>query len=135
MSNAFSDEKVERLLAGLRLGMTRRAACASASVALRTFYRMLENDLDGTLGTLIERAEGEAEATYTAVIAQATIDPKNWTAAAWWLERRRHEDYARREKMDMTIDVRREAERIAAANGLDPEAVLAEAERVLAERR
>jgi Transposase len=44
-----------------------------------------------------------------------------WTAAAWWLERRKHQDYGRRERVDMTIDLRREAERLAAANGLDPE--------------
>ena len=35
----------------------------------------------------------------------------------------------------MTIDLRREAERLAAANGLGPDAVMAEAERILADSR
>lgn len=132
---AVTDQKIEKLLNGLRLGMTRRAACASSAIALRTFYRMLENDADGTFGSLIEKAEGEAEATYTALVAQAAMVPKNWTAAAWWLERRRNQDYARRDKVEMSIDLRTVAARIAEESGLDPDAVMAEAERVLAGER
>jgi hypothetical protein len=61
---------------------------------------MLDKDEDGTLGTSIEKAEGEAEAVYTRIVADAAV--KNWTAAAWWLERRRPEDFARRERVEMT---------------------------------
>jgi hypothetical protein len=64
-----------------------------------TLYRMLDRD-DGTLVTAIEKAEGEAEATYTKIVADAAV--KNWTAAAWWLERRRPDDFARRERVEMT---------------------------------
>ena len=70
---------------------------------------------------------------YLAAVESAIGD--SWQAAAWWLERRKSDDYARRDKVDMTVDVKREAERIAASMGLDPDAVLAEAQRVLAERR
>ena len=97
-----TSEQVEKLLNGLRLGMTRRAASASAGFSKTTFYRMLENDEDGTLGTAIEKAEAEAEATYTGIIAQATADPKNWTAAAWWLERRHPQDYGKKDRIEMT---------------------------------
>jgi hypothetical protein len=102
MARGVTTDKVEKMLAGLRLGMTRRAASATAGYSKTTFYRMLENDADGTLGTAIEKAEAEAEATYTGIIAKATADPKNWTAAAWWLERRRPADFARHEKVEMT---------------------------------
>ena len=51
-----------------------------------------------------------------------------WTADAWWLERRR-EQWRRRENLDVTI--RREAERVAKESGLDVEEVVKEAERLL----
>lgn len=96
-----TDENIERLLKGLRLGMTRRAASGYAGFSKTTLYRMLEHD-DGTLVTAMEKAEAEAEATYSAIVARAAEEPKNWTAAAWWLERRHPEDYAKRERVEMT---------------------------------
>jgi len=99
---AVTDAAIERLLQGLRVGMTRRAACAGAGFSRTTLYRMLDNDPDGALVTAIEKAEAEAEATYTLIIAKATINPKNWTAAAWWLERRRPQEFAKRERVEMT---------------------------------
>lgn len=99
---AVTDKTVDRLIEGLKLGMTRRAAAGFAGISKTTFYRMLENDTDGTLVTLVENAEGEAEATYTAIVARATADPKNWTAAAWWLERRHPSEYGKRERVEMT---------------------------------
>lgn len=125
---AVTGEQVEKLLFGLRNGMTRRAAAGAAGFSKTTLYRMLDNDTDGTLVTAIENAEAEAEATYTALVAQAAMEPKNWTAAAWWLERRRPDDYGRRERVDISFDFRREAERL----GLDPDQAVAEAERILA---
>jgi hypothetical protein len=112
--------------------MTRRAASGSAGFSKSTLYRMLEED-DGTLRDAIESAEADAEATYTSVVAMAT--PHSWQAAAWWLERRKHEDYALRQKVDMSIDIRRAAEKVAEEAGLDPETVLAEANRILEESR
>ena len=64
-------------------------------------------------------------------MTRAAQDPKTWTAAAWWLERRKNSDYARRDKVEMTVDLRREAERLAAEQGLDPSEVLAEAEAIM----
>lgn len=116
------------LLDALRLGNTRRAAMAVADITSPTFYRMME---DVAFRTAVEKAEAEAEAAYVSGIAKAVNDG-TWQAAAWWLERRKHEDYAQRSKVEMSIDIKREAERIAAANGLDPDEVMAEAERVLA---
>lgn len=100
--HAIASDATDKLLAGLRLGMTRRAASGYAGFGKSTLYRMLANDPDGTLGTEIEKAEAEAEATYSAIVAQAAADPKNWTAAAWWLERRHPADYAKRERVEMT---------------------------------
>jgi hypothetical protein len=99
---AVTDEAIENLLKALALGMTRRAAAAAAGFSKTTLYRMLENDADGTLVTAIEKAEGQAEATYSTIVANAAADPKNWTAAAWWLERRHPQDYSKRDKVEMS---------------------------------
>lgn len=98
---AVTDENITRLLDGLRRGMTRRAASGYAGFSKTTLYRMLDED-DGTLGTSMEKAEAEAEAAYQTIVANAAADPKNWTAAAWWLERRHPEDYGKRERVEMT---------------------------------
>lgn len=93
-----STEQVDKLLAGLRLGMTRRSAAAHAGMHHSTFYRMLDGD--ATLTTEVEKAEATAKGTYEAVIAQAA--DKTWQAAAWWLERRHPSEYARQERVEMT---------------------------------
>lgn len=128
----LSGERLEKFLAGLKLGMTRRAASGACGIGSSTLYRMLAEDADGTLREAIEEAEAVAEATYLSKVALAADDPKNWTAAAWWLERRRYQDFARHEKVDMSVDLRTISARIAEDAGLDADAVLAEAERVLA---
>lgn len=98
-------------------------------ITATTFYRWLDNDV--TLRDSVEKAEAEAEAMFTAAVTRAAQDPKSWTAAAWWLERRKHAEYARHDRVEMTIDVRKEAERVAAELGLDPAEVLAEAEAIM----
>jgi len=98
---SVSGEQTDKLLKGLRLGMTRRAASGFAGFSKTTLYRMIDAD-DGTLVTAIEKAEAEAEAEYSAIIAREAAVPKNWQAAAWWLERRHPQDYARRERVEMT---------------------------------
>ena len=98
---AVTDQAVNRLIEALRIGMTRRAACGVAGFSATTLYRMMGND-DGTLVAAMEKAEAEAEATYSTIVANAAADPKNWTAAAWWLERRHPSDYAKRERVEMT---------------------------------
>jgi hypothetical protein len=49
-------------------------------------------------------------------------------AAAWWLERRRSEEYGRHEKLELTV--RQQAERIAQEQGIDVEDLIAEAEAI-----
>lgn len=129
---SVTTEQIERMLDGLRHGMTRRAAAAFGGYSKTTLYRMLEND-DGTLVTAIEKAEGEAEATYTKLVADAAVSPKNWTAAAWWLERRHPDDFGRRDRLDVKVDLKAIVAKVAAERGLDEADVMAEVDRILAE--
>ena len=94
-----------------------------------TLYRWIE--ADDTLRYEVEKAEHVAEAEFTFAV-QAAV-PKNWQAAAWWLERRRHEAYGRRDRVEMTVDVRGMAQKMATAAGLDADELIAEAERILAD--
>lgn len=126
-NSKLTTARIEAILNALRTGCTRRAAAAVGGISHQTLYNWMAADL--TLVDAIERAEGEAEATFTAIVAQSA--PKSWQAAAWWLERRKFGDYARHDKVDMSIDLRREAERVAAEQGLDADAVMAEAEAIV----
>jgi transposase-like protein len=125
----MSDARVEAILAALRGGCTRRAAAAVGQINPSTLYEWMNHD--PTLTDSIERAEAEAEAMFTAAVSRAAQDPKTWTAAAWWLERRKYQDYARRDKVEMTVDLRKEAEALAGELGLDPAAVMAELDGIL----
>lgn len=129
-NSKLTEPRIEAALDGLRHGMTRTAAAGAAKVTRATFYRWLD---DETFRDEVEKAEAQAEAAYTTVIAGSVS--KNWQAAAWWLERRRHQDYGRRDSVEMKIDLRTEIAKLATELGLDPDAIMAEAEGILGARR
>lgn len=93
-----SPQREQAILGALRLGNTRRNAAAYAEIDHATFYRWLD---DATFRDAVEKAEADAEARFVGQIAKAAADG-TWQAAAWWLERRRHEDYRRREGVELT---------------------------------
>jgi len=94
-----SPEREQTILGALRLGNTRRNAAAYAEIDPVTFWRWCEQD--AAFRNDVEKAESDAEARFLGVIAKAAHDG-TWTAAAWWLERRRHEDYRKREGVEIT---------------------------------
>lgn len=116
------------ILNALRVGNTRTDSALAAGISRETL-RQWCSDL-AFLGA-VERAEADARLRFVGQIAKAAA-AGNWQAAAWHLERRDHDNWGRRDKVEMSLDIKREAERIAAANGLNVDEVMAEAERVLA---
>jgi hypothetical protein len=92
-------ERQTAILNSLRLGNTRRAAAAFAEIDPATMWRWCEDD--ATFRNAVEKAEADAETRFLGNIAKAAADG-TWTAAAWWLERRRHEDYRKREGVELT---------------------------------
>lgn len=127
----LSQGTVDQLLAALEDGDTRRAAAAVADIDHATLYRWMAKD--ATLRDKIEKAEAIAEHRRVAIVRKAG-EEGNWQAAAWWLERRKYEDYARRERVEMSIDIRGEARKLAQELGLDEQTVIEEAEAILAAR-
>lgn len=95
-------EREAAIMNALRAGNTRRAAAEFAGVDHATFYRWLERD--ATLRDDVIKAEADAEVRFLNQIAKAAVDG-TWTAAAWWLERRRPEAYARRDRTESKVEL------------------------------
>lgn len=91
-------EVTRRILDALKAGNTRRASYAYAGIDQNTFYRWLEKDREFREG--VEKAEADAEVWHVTNIRKAAGDG-TWTASAWWLERRRHEDWKKRDEINL----------------------------------
>jgi predicted DNA-binding transcriptional regulator YafY len=115
------------VLTALEAGCTRRAAASAADVHHATLYRWM--DADATFRDAVEKAENVAEARATTLVIKAAYEGQ-WTAAAWWLERRRPDNYGKRVAIDVSI--RDEIAKMAAEYGVDADEAIAEAERILA---
>jgi len=124
-NSKFTEPRIEACLAALRIGCTRKASAGAAGVTAQTFYRWLD---DATFRDEVEKAEAQAEAAYTSVVQQATAT--SWQAAAWWLERRKYMDFGKRDRIDMSIDVRQAIESLT-DDPAEIEAAVAEAERIV----
>jgi hypothetical protein len=87
-------ELVAAILEGLRRGLPRRTA-AALHVHPDTFYAWLNSDAEFSDAVLKAEAQAEADAV-DAVRGNFHADKNNqtaWQSAAWWLERRRPDDY------------------------------------------
>ncbi len=129
----LTPEVLGRIVEAIRAGNTRAAAALYVGIGETTLYRWLqtgERSRNGSkwreLWEAVKKAENAAEVESVLLIRAAA--QKSWQAAAWWLERRRHGEWGRTDKVEVTI--RQEAERVAKELGLDADAVIAEAERI-----
>jgi hypothetical protein len=129
---------VQRLVEMYRLGATLADACRYAGIARQTLYDWIEegrahldyiaNAPDGdydlseqaTLVLLLDRASAEFAKRQLEKINVAA--GREWTAAAWLLERRLPDEWAKRERVDHTHTIISEVERLAQERGLDAEA-------------
>jgi hypothetical protein len=97
----LSAKRIANIRTALCAGATRKAAAAAAGIGQSTFHYWMRSgagddatDLQRRLVVAVEVAEGEAELRATATVDDA-IGSGDWKAAAWWLERRRREDWGR----------------------------------------
>lgn len=90
----------------LRRGNTRRCSCAMVSINPDTFYAWLKDR--PAFSDAVEAAEAEAEQRFLECIKGAAIS--SWQAAAWWLERRHHLDWRKRETHDIDLTTRSDDE-------------------------
>ena len=110
---------------GAASGRDRELAAAAAGVDRVTVWRWQRDDPD--FAAAVEQADGQAETLMTRAIVDAA--PRNWRAAAWWLERRRPTTGA---EVPVRSHTRELARRYAEGEGLDVEEVIRTAERLVA---
>lgn len=81
----------DKLFEALKLGATRRAACAYAGISEETLYKWI-NDFP-EFSECCTRAEDSAEMGFTKVIQECAMNG-DWKAAESWLKRRRRGDWS-----------------------------------------
>jgi len=116
------------ILNSLSVGNTRLDSALAVGVSYNTFLEWTKRFPE--FRESVERAEAQARQRFVGQIAVAA--QTTWQAAAWYLERRIPEYWGRRDRLDVTMDFHKEAERIAEESGLPLDEVLAEAEAILA---
>lgn len=102
----YTPDRVARIVEALEGGNTRRAAATAAGIDQGT----LENWMTRFSGfsSAVRVAEAEAELAHVATIKRAA-DDGDWRAALAWLERRRHEDWGRQDRLEIINSVREKA--------------------------
>lgn len=95
-------QKIQELLHAISLGATYKMACSYAGIGESTFHKELAMGREGQDAESIEflasikKAEAEAGLKWLGQI-EAAAQQGNWQAAAWRLERRYPQEYARRQ--------------------------------------
>jgi hypothetical protein len=115
----YTPEVVERICYSLSQGNTRTTAVTCAGVSMPTFHTWMNEFPD--FSDAIKRAEEQAVEHYVNVIHTAST--QTWQAAAWYLERRRKEDFGKQDKVDITTNGKD-------INGMSVEDMVAELERI-----
>ena len=97
---ALDAVKRATVVALVRLGGSRRMAAAEVGCAHRTIARTAARDPQ--FAAELAAAESKSDHKALALIDRATDQEKYWRAAAWMLERRNPEEFARRAPNTMT---------------------------------
>ena len=102
----LTPERAKRIIDALAVGNTRTCAVAYAGIWFQTFLDWLARGETEKAGRYhdfyeaVKKAEADAEFANVIIIRKAAII--NWQAAAWWLERRRHQDWMKREHTELS---------------------------------
>lgn len=110
----FSPEVTERILTAIRAGNSLRASAESANIGYTCFKEWVVRGNEGeepfaTFAAEVQRARGEAEQACVDCIFNAAKSGQ-WQAAAWLLERSRHEDWGRKDYQ--RVDMRQSLENL-----------------------
>jgi hypothetical protein len=95
----YTPERVKRIIEALSAGNTRGASAAYGGIDHDTLNNWIKRHSE--FSDAVKEAESKAEVSHVANIAKASRDGV-WTASAWWLERRRHNEWGKIERMEHT---------------------------------
>jgi hypothetical protein len=98
----------ERIMGLIKLGNFPLTAARACGVSEALWYKWLAAGREGKqpfqeLVEAIKAAEGEAEAVAVGRINAAAKDPRHWTAAAWFLERKHPERFSQTVKVQQQV--------------------------------
>jgi len=106
----LTPDVLERLTEALKAGNYIETACTYAGIGASTYHawvtkaeqddapKQYKDFLDA-----VKKARAEAEIRNVALIQRAASEGKNWTAAAWWLERSQPARWGRQTKVTQEI--------------------------------
>lgn len=87
----YTPGTVNKICSYLKKGNTKKVSALLSGINEDTFYDWMAKFPE--FSESVKKAEAEAEESKIRTIREAEEDGE-WQAAAWWLERRRREDYA-----------------------------------------
>ena len=124
------------IVTNLEAGMSRTTAAELAGIARQTLndWAGMPPDWQGKyptfshdVRTAIARAKARATVTITKAIREGDVQ-----AAFRYLALQEREEWGERKQVDVNVEIRQLAERIAAESGVDADELMAEAERIAA---
>jgi transposase len=126
----YTPERAKRITDALAAGNSRKGAAAYASITEDTLLNWMRrySDFSGA----VKSAEAQAEVAAVACITQAARNG-DWRAALTWLERRRHQEWGRVDRLE--LEIRETAERVAAQTGADADWLVKRAAEIAAAAR
>ncbi len=104
----LTPERQQRIITAISAGNSRDISAAYAGISPKTLFEWLKKGRAAKAGIhrefadAVEKADAEAEVYAVGVVRKAM--PDQWQAAAWWLERRKPQDWARHEKVESTVE-------------------------------
>jgi len=98
----YTKDTVARIVETLESGDGRVAACKNAGIHYSTFLDWLENKAE--FSESVKKAEEIGGDRIKDAQIQKILTNDSWQSAAWWLERRYPEQFAKREHHDHTTD-------------------------------
>lgn len=126
----YSPERIDTILAAVRLGETLEHAASAASVSYETL-RAWRGQFPA-FSAALTHAESDARLLALQAIRKAS-QRGDWRAAAWWLERRYPAEWGRNRPAISLEQLREVARPYAEASGMDVDELLEKAEQVLLE--
>lgn len=114
----YNPTVVRAICRSLENGAPRMDAAGAAGISYETFRQWLARHLE--FRAAVEKAEATMVTANVRIVKAAAS--KSWQAAAWLLERRRPEDFGRRDRLDVLIE--REAQAVADQLGISLDEVM-----------
>lgn len=90
--------QIKTLMKAIESGMSITDSCILADIGRETFYRRCNRELE--FKRLVDKAQAGWKKGLIEIIEKASTLARNWTAAAWLLERKFPDEFGIRQKIE-----------------------------------